>query len=130
MNILDPIDKIMTSSIVCHNASTSLQTIVRDMKEKMVSTILLIDEGKISGIITERDLVHKVLAMDKKIADLKAKDIMSKAPLATIKMGAKIEDAIALLKKYHIKSLPVVIEGDDCAGIVTQTDIVHSLVER
>jgi len=130
MDLTKKVDKIMTANIISHTREVELSRIVKDMTEKNVSTILLLDDGAVSGIITERDIVRRVYKENKKVGDLRAMDIMTPAPLITIQPGTEISEVIDLMKSYHIKSVPVVIlPTGDCTGLITQTDIIRALVQ-
>jgi len=130
MDLSKRVDKIMTANIISHTREVELLRIVKDMTEKNVSTILLLDDGAVSGIITERDIVRRVFKENKKVGDLRAMDIMTPAPLITIQPGTDVSEVVKLMKNYHIKSVPVVIlPTGDCTGLLTQTDIIRSLVQ-
>lgn len=129
MELTDKVDKIMTSNIVSFSKEVELQKIVDTMKEKNISTVILLDDGELSGIITERDMVHRVLKENLDVSQLKAKDVMTGLPLITIEPGKTIGDVVVLMKKFHIKSIPVVVANTDCTGLITQTDIVHALIQ-
>lgn len=127
MKLEDSVDSIASANVLAENKETDLQTVINQMVEKNVSTCLLLDEGKITGIITERDLVHKVLKENKDVSMLKARDVMTKSPLITIAPGETIGEVIKLMKGSHIKSVPIVVVGGDCTGLLTQTDIIRAL---
>lgn len=127
MDLKDSVDSIASSNVLAESKDTDLQTIIDQMVEMNVSTCILLDEGKLSGIITERDLVHKVLKENKDVSMLTARDIMTKAPLLTIAPGETIGEVIKIMKGSHVKSVPIVVVGGDCTGLVTQTDIVRAL---
>jgi len=125
MELTDSINDYMTTNIIVLSKEVTLQTVVDHMADHNLSTILLIDDGKISGIISERDVVHRI--KDKEISTLKAKDIMTPAPLINIESGRNITDVLKLMKSNHIKSVPIVSNEGTCVGMITQTDIVRSL---
>jgi len=76
------------------------------------------------GIITERDILRRVLEVTLAPEALKAKEIMS-SPLVTISDNATVEEAARVMAERNIKKLPVVQDGR-LIGIVTTTDIVRN----
>lgn len=128
MELTDPVDKIMTLDFVSLSKETDLQIVITKMAEMNISSAVLVDDGKISGILTERDLVQRVLGKGLDISKLKAKDVMTPAPLKSIPPGAKLYMVIKLMKENRIKSVPI-IDHDECKGVITQTDIVRALVD-
>ena len=86
---------------------------------------LIVKEGKkVVGIITERDIMSKVVSKDKQPGSVKVKDIMS-SRLVTTEPEALIDDAVYLMLKHKIKKLPV-IKDKELVGILTSTDLVKN----
>jgi CBS domain-containing protein len=77
------------------------------------------------GIITERDIIFRVVAQNQGPFKLKLKDIMS-APIITIDVDRSVEEAMAILNKYQINRLPVVHDSS-IIGIVTTGRIVSNV---
>jgi len=100
---------------------------VKLMIAKKVGSIILVDlEGAPVGIITERDILKKVLGRNKHPDDVPAQEIMSH-PLVTIKTYDSIETAAALMKKRRIKRLVVLEQDKSLAGVISITDIARKL---
>ena len=88
-------------------------------------------ENKPIGIITERDLIKKVLAKGRDPAELKAREIIF-TPVITINKDKKIEDVILVMVRPRIKRLSVVNDLGKLVGIITLTDVIRrvpSLIE-
>lgn len=97
----------------------------RLMKEKQIGSII-IERGMLPlGIITERDLVWRVISDEKDIHALKVWDICSK-PVVTIGENQFIEDAVALMRMHKIRRLVVVNRDDLISGILTSDDILDN----
>ena len=94
--------------------------------EKIGSVILLGIDGTPVGIITERDILKKVTALDKKPKEVAAQDIMSR-PLVTVKTFDSIETAAALMAKNRIKRLAVLEQDGSLVGVLSVTDIARKL---
>jgi signal-transduction protein with cAMP-binding, CBS, and nucleotidyltransferase domain len=112
--------------IVIAKDSESIFTISTLMKDKEVSSIIIIDQDdKPVGIITERDLVRRVVADGKDPKDTQATEIKS-SPLITVDADDYLFDAVKIMEKNNIRRLPVV-KDDAIVGFVTIKDIIRHL---
>jgi len=118
------IENVMVVDVVTVKAEATVRDAVELMNKKEIGCLVVVDEEeKPTGIITERDLLKRVLAKRKDPVRTKIKDIMSK-PLMTGTPHMDIEDAVRLMFKHKIKKLPVV-ENGRLVGLVTLTDLVR-----
>jgi signal-transduction protein with cAMP-binding, CBS, and nucleotidyltransferase domain len=80
------------------------------------------------GIITERDILYKVVAAGLDSSTTEVRDVMS-APVATVESGAKVADAIAKMSKLGVRRLGVTRKGN-LIGLVTQKAVVSGGLEQ
>jgi CBS domain-containing protein len=100
------------------------------MKRGKVSSIIIIDQNSEPiGIITERDIVRRVISDGKDPKITKATDIMSK-PLITIKEDTHLYEVAKKMVKHKIRRLPVGNDKNILIGIVTVTDIIKYYYEK
>ncbi len=99
------------------------------MAKKGIGSLVVVQEGRAVGIVTERDLVSKIIADGLDPAKVLVRDIMS-TPLITIKPDAKITEAARLMNEYKIRRVVVTAADDSLAGIVTASDLARMLAER
>jgi signal-transduction protein with cAMP-binding, CBS, and nucleotidyltransferase domain len=112
--------------IIMAKDSESIFTISNLMKEKQVSSIIIIDQNDHPvGIITERDIVRKVIADNKDPNTTKATEIKSQ-PLITVEADDYLFDAVKIMEKNNIRRIPVV-KDNSIIGILTITDIIKHL---
>ncbi|UCC33121.1 MAG: CBS domain-containing protein [Candidatus Bathyarchaeota archaeon] len=101
---------------------------VRDVVEKMnkfgIGSIMVVEEDRPVGIITERDIMRELVDPFFDLDVAKAKEIMS-TQLVTVSGNADVERAARLMAGRKIKKLPVV-ENERLVGIVTSMDIVRA----
>lgn len=97
----------------------------RVMKERARGSLIVVDNGKPVGIITERDLVRRVIAENRSSSATKIGDIMSE-PLISIGPEATVSSAANVMYKNGVRRLPV-IEGGRLLGIVTSTDLARAI---
>ena len=115
------VNQIMNKSVITANKSTTLQEAAEKMKSSRVGCVIVTDDSKPVGILTERDFVTKVAAEGRPLFT-EILEVMS-SPLITIDQEETIWEAAEKMKEKQIHKLPV-IENDQVIGIVTTTDIV------
>jgi CBS domain-containing protein len=98
------------------------------IKERVGSVVVLGIDEKPIGILTERDILKKVTAMNKPPKDVAVQDIMS-SPLVTIRSYSSIESAAALMADKKIKRLVVLEDDGSIAGVLSVTDITRKLAK-
>lgn len=117
--------------LVVANSSDTIFMISNLMKERKVGSIIIINQDEQNypiGIITERDIVRRVISDNKDPKHTKANEIMSK-PLITIETNTYVYDVSVKMVKNKIRRLPVV-KGKTLSGIVTITDIIKYFHEK
>lgn len=114
---------VMVDEVVTIETDATVHEAVRMMNRHEIGCLIVVLKGKPVGIITERDMLKRVLAKSLDPVAIKVSDIMS-APLISGKPGMEIEDAVRLMFKTKIKKLPVVRRGR-LLGLVTLTDITR-----
>jgi len=118
------IENVMVVDVVTVEAEVTVREAVELMNRNEIGCLVVVDkEEKPVGIITERDLLKRVLANRKDPVRTRVKDIMSK-PLVTGTPHMDIEAAVRLMFKHKIKKLPIV-ENGQLVGLVTLTDLVR-----
>lgn len=110
---------IMTDEIECCSLLDNVYEVAVKMKELDVGAIPIVDEEKLIGMITDRDIVVRGVA-EKKPGSTKVEEIMSDC-LYTISPDANVNEGAQLMAKHQIRRLPVV-EGDSLIGIVSLGD--------
>jgi CBS domain-containing protein len=120
------VSDIMTKVPVTLSPAAKVDEVAHIMREKGISSIILVTNGKPVGIVTERDLVHRVLALGKDPKLLMAADICTK-PVIAVSIHCPVEDAVDTMKDYKIRRLVVIDDLDHVTGIVTTDDIGYNL---
>jgi CBS domain-containing protein len=114
-------------TIVSIDSKAKARDAARLMVEKGIGSLVANRNGLPFGIVTERDLVEKVVADPSDPLKLTVADIMT-APLATIDASASLVDAARKMVEKQVKRL-VVTEHDQIIGIISQTDLVASMTD-
>jgi len=113
---------IMTHPIITEDEEVLVTKIVRDMAEQGIGSVVITSENKPEGIITERDIVSKVVLRNKRASETKSREIMS-SPLITLEPDTPVEEACESVAKGGIKRVPV-IENGSLVGIVSVRNIL------
>lgn len=116
---MERIRDIMTDEVECCTLLDNVYEVAAKMKELNVGAIPIVDEKKLVGMITDRDIVIRGIA-EKHPPSSKVEDIMSNN-LITISPDASSREAVKLMAENQIRRLPVV-EGDELIGIVSLGD--------
>ncbi len=123
-----PVKEIMTREVCTIGKDDNLLNASKRMIEFGVGSIVIIEDGKPIGIVTEKDILYKVVARNLLPSDVKVKDIMS-SPLITVDPNTSIREASDIMKKRGIRRLPVVNSNGDLIGIVTDNDILSVAID-
>lgn len=115
------IREVMTEDPICLPANTSVEEAARRMREENIGDIIVEKDGKLYGIVTDRDIVVRVLAEGK---DVRATDLESicSRDLSTVTPDETVKDATRIMKDKALRRIPVVEEGK-AVGIVSLGDI-------
>lgn len=114
---------LMTRNFIYVAPETNLKKCAKRMIKKRVGSLIIKDDKKLRGILTEKDIVWAVVKKSKKdLKNILAKDLM-KRKVHTIKPSADIAEALKKFKKKKIRRLPVV-ENKKVIGMLTIKDIL------
>ncbi|MBC7130104.1 CBS domain-containing protein [Candidatus Bathyarchaeota archaeon] len=119
---------VMSSPVITVEEETPVNRVAELMdKHGLGCMIVTGKDGKPIGIITERDLVTRVLAKNVKPDSLKAKEVMT-TPLITIEPDATINDAAKKMSRLNIRRLGVIYKGE-LVGLLSSKDVVSVMPE-
>jgi len=116
---------IMTEDIATVYPGASVVSAAKIMSDKNISCIIVSDNGDLSGIITETDLLKKGVAEGYDFRKMTVEHIMS-TPVRSLPRNLSVLDASRIMEAENIRRL-VIVEGERLVGILTQTDIVRAL---
>jgi CBS domain-containing protein len=112
----------MTRGVICVDINDTVQEAAEVMKKNDISSVIVTKKGDGVGIITERDIITKIVADSKNPKKVCVGDIMA-SPLITIKPSAAIDDAARIMRNKDIRRL-VVTDKDRIIGVLSEFDIV------
>lgn len=121
--------EVMHSGCECLGTDETLTDAARRMAEQDVGALPVCGEdGRLKGIITDRDIVVKAIANRKDPAEVKAGELIEEGHLWWIDANADIEEVLHEMAEHKIRRLPV-LENEELVGIISQADLAAKLPE-
>lgn len=113
--------EVMTRAPATVRPDESLAEAARTMRETDAGDVLVVDDGELVGILTDRDIVIRIVAEDRDTSAAKVREACS-ADLETVTPDTLIDDAAELMRLRAVRRLPVV-EGTEPVGILSLGDL-------
>jgi CBS domain-containing protein len=114
---------IMVENVKTAGLEDTVQDVAMLMNKHQIGCVIIVNEEQPVGIVTERDIMKRVVSKGKNPKNMKAIDVMSK-PLITASPCMPAGDAAKAMLKWNIKKLPVAEKGR-LVGVVTLTDLLR-----
>jgi len=118
------VEDVMVEGVVTIDADATVMKAVKLMNENEIGCLIVMRRGRAVGIITERDLLKRVIAKSKNPKKTRVREIMTK-PLIAGQPEMDLEEATKLMFKMKIKKLPVVEQRGRLLGLITLTDVAR-----
>ena len=99
---------------------------LRTLADHDVGALMVMDEGQLVGILSERDYTRKIALQGKSSRDTRVADIMT-AKVLTVAADSRTEDCMALMSQKKIRHMPVV-DGDTVLGLISIRDIMDEII--
>jgi CBS domain-containing protein len=96
------------------------------MADKSVGALMVMEGGRIAGILSERDYARKVILHGKSSHDIQVRDIMT-SKIITVHPGQTVAECMALMTEKRIRHLPVT-EGERLIGVLSIGDLVKEVI--
>ncbi|MEW1636508.1 CBS domain-containing protein [Streptomyces sp. NPDC093801] len=115
--------EVMTGNPVTVEKATSLAEAARVMRDADIGDVLVVDEGRLRGILTDRDLVVRAMADDRDPGETTVQAVCSTDPV-TVRPDDGVDQAIALMRRKALRRLPVVTGEGELVGVLSLGDLV------
>jgi len=115
---------VMTKNIKTVKTDDTVHDAVKKMNKFDIGSVIVMSSGRPVGIITETNVMRRIVEPRMDPATVWTKDIMS-SPLTTIESNAALEEAAKIMADKRINRLPVT-DGDKLVGVISSTDIVKA----
>ena len=118
------IEEIMVKNVITMPRGLSAYDAVKIMNKNRIGCLIVVNNGQIVGILTERDMLERVLEKCKNPKETGVSEIMTEEVMVG-KPDMELVEATRLLFEKKVKKLPIV-EGDRLVGLITLTDIARA----
>lgn len=121
------VEDVMARDVVTVDCDFSAKYAARIMNYYGISSLVATSEEEIVGILTERDLITRIVAVGQNPEKVMVRDVMSK-PIIIVSPTMPLEDAVKIMFQKKIKKLPVVNRAKDCdelVGMLSLTDVAR-----
>jgi formate/nitrite transporter len=119
---VEPVRKLMTDGPPIVDPHTSVSEIVEMMKQKESSSVLVGDPGRAIGIVSEADIVRKVVALEKDPAGVRAAEIMT-SPLISVDIKTPVYKIYRTMANHHIRHI-LITDGGKQVGFLSVKDVI------
>jgi CBS domain-containing protein len=119
--VAQSIRDVMTPDPVALPAAAFLNEAARQMKQLDIGQVIVLDDNKVCGVVTDRDIVVRAVADNRDPTTTTLSDICSK-DLVTLAPGDTVDAAVELMREHALRRLPIV-ENDRPVGVVSLGDL-------
>lgn len=119
---------LMTPGVQTVGASQSLADAAEVMKGENVGSVPVVEDGRLTGILTDRDIVTRAVAERKDPRTVKVEEVVSQE-LVTVEPDQGLDEALALMARHQVRRLPVVEKGR-LVGMLAQADVALEAKEK
>jgi CBS domain-containing protein len=120
--------ELMTPDVRTVSPSQSLADAAELMKNEDVGSVPVVEEGRLAGILTDRDIVIRAVAERRDPQTVKVAEVAS-GELVTVEPEQELDEALALMARHQVRRLPVVEEGR-LVGMLAQADVALEAREK
>jgi CBS domain-containing protein len=103
-------------------ASDSVRSAAQRMKLAGLGSLIVVEDGRPVGIVTDRDLVLEILGKRLDASAVRVGEVMSK-PLVTVHQDAPVREAVRLMSRRGVRRLPVLDDKGEVVGVVAADDL-------
>ena len=102
--------EMMTGDPESVDRDATVQEAIRTMRELNVGAVPVVGDGRVAGIVTDRDVTVRVIAETRRPADVRVREIAS-TDVVTVTPATEMDEASALMARHQVRRLPVVEDG-------------------
>lgn len=127
MKAVNAILKQKSSHVFSVPSTISVFDALTEMMDKNISALLIVDDGRLTGIFTERDYARKIALQGRSSKETNIADVMTTNPL-TITLNDDLDYCMNLMTDKHIRHLPV-IDNEKVVAMISIGDLVKAIIE-
>jgi CBS domain-containing protein len=123
------VHEVMTDNPRCVVPETPVSEAARLMKSEDVGSLPILEGERVTGVVTDRDIVIRAVAEEKDPRGMPVREIASRE-LVTIRPDDDLSEALKLMASYQVRRLPVVDEDNRLVGVLAQADVAMEAKEK
>jgi CBS domain-containing protein len=116
------------SDLISIRPGNTVYEAIAEMSRRNIGALLVMDEGGLRGIITERDYRDKIVLMNRRSKDTLVSEIMT-ADVYTVRGEERVESCMSIMMDKSIRHLPVVDQAGQVIGIISIRDLVEKVID-
>jgi len=128
LGLKNSVETVMRSPPVTALFSDSVSSVIEKMITNNIGAVVVMSGGNPVGIITERDIIEKVVRSNRDPSKIRAEEIMS-SPLISVEADKTLKDALTLMRDKKIRRLGVTRKGK-LVGIITERRVLDALASH
>lgn len=128
MNIASIIAQRAPSDIIACDVATPVSVVVSTLATKRIGALPVLRDGKVVGIVSERDVIYRLADHGGRCLDMPVEQIMT-SPAVTVEPGTTVDEALAMMTRRRFRHFPVVEDGALIAFISIGDLVKHKLDE-
>ncbi len=117
------------STVHSVNSGVTVYDALKIMSEKNIGAVLVIDDGSILGIFTERDYARKLVLKGKFSKETLVREVMASAPLITVTEDEEVANCMSLMTNRFVRHLPV-MHNQELVGMISIGDVVKNIISE
>jgi CBS domain-containing protein len=122
------VEQAMTTNVRTVTPDASVVDAARIMRDEDTGSVPVVDDGRVAGIVTDRDIVLRGVADGRDVTALDVREVCSSDPV-TVEPGRDLDEALRLMAQHQVRRLPVV-DGDRLVGVLAQADVARATDDR
>lgn len=130
MEVLDPVSRVLerkSGGVVSIRSDESVYSAIELLAEKKIGALAVIDDGRLVGMLSERDYARKVILKGKHSKETLIGEIMSPSPI-TVGLECSVDEAMRVMTAHKFRHLPVLDAEGRVAGMLSIGDLVNWLL--
>lgn len=127
MKTIEQVLRSHTGAVITVGPRESVHHALQLMAEHEVGALLVMERGKLVGIVSERDYARKIALRGRRAEETQVQEIMTHRVVCA-SLRTTVEEAMAIMSEHHVRHVPVLDDYKDVVGVVSMRDLVQETI--